>query len=424
MNDIIQNRLNKVNDLKDRKLLKNILYDVFENIVDYNMDMYDRLEKRIYNEIDDPLNKFYIYTCLDMAQDVDPISEFLHPMIPSDLENVIYNMDEMNERLQKNEEVTLTSVFMKCDNTTFKEILSRKRSYKGFIKTDKDIHEIKVSLRQCQKYIEEIEKLYRIFQYNSITWNTVNCPYAYKFVDIVLNSSLILKPGEKITEISIDLAEYEKYKVVNAVPLWNVKQITVSDKFFPMPAIDRINFDHTLSLTESGIQNGYMVGLDNRNYIYCKRLEQDLVIVSSYDQQHQWDLIQIEDISNSRRKTFAYELMSNKRNLGFIGRYSTVKSIVIRTKGEIARLCQSYEVSKEILFQSVEIKDSYDKSEETVDYNSFIDDNIRIDAFKKIMLIKFKPLDRENFLVQDKMSFIISEMQIVFPEYKCIGELV
>lgn len=423
MKDIIQDRLNRISDLKERRLLKEILFDVYENVVEYNLMMYEQLEKRIYDEIDDPLDKFYIYTSLELGSSVDPISDFLHPIVDSDIEEMTYDIEEINKKLQHNEEMVLTSIFMKCNYLMIKEILEQEKTYKGFVRTDKDIHEIQVTLKQSEKYIHEIEKLYHIFQYNGILWNTVNCPYAYKFVDIVLSSSLKFKAGEKITEITIDLVEYEQYKVVNAIPLWNVKTIMVQDKSFPMPAKDRINYDHVVSLSDLGTQNGYMVGLNNRDFMYCKQQEQDLVILSSSDSQQQWELIQIESPFNSRQKDFTYELMSNKRDLGFLGRYASVKSMVIRTKGEIARLLQSYELSKELAFQTVEIKERYEKEKETTDYNSFVDDNIRIDAYKKIMLLKFKAEDREDFLVLDKMSFLVSEMQILFPEYKCIGTL-
>ena len=98
--------------------------------------------------------------------------------------------------------------------------------------------------------------------------------------------------------------------------------------------------------------------------------------------------------------------------------------MVIRTKGEIARLLKAYELSKDLIFQNVEVRDKYEKEPATIDYNFFIDDNTRIDSNKRVMILKFKPLDRDNYLVYDKMSFLISEIQILYPEYKCIGELV
>jgi len=115
--------------------------------------------------------------------------------------------------------------------------------------------------------------------------------------------------------------------------------------------------------------------------------------------------------------------MNNKRDLGFIGRYASVKSMVIRTRGEINRQLQAFELSKELRLQDMEVLDKYNREIETENLNSFIDDNIRLDAYKKILLMKFKPEDREDFLVYDKMSFLASEIQLIFPEYRCIGAL-
>lgn len=423
MKDIILDRLNRISDLNERRMLKKILSDVYENVVDYNMDKYTNLEKRIYEEIDDPLGKFYIYSGLEKRSEIDLISDFLHPMVDDDMKDISINMNEMIEKINVGEEVVLSSIFMQCDYLMFKEIVNKNHNYKGYIKTDKDIYEVNIFLKQSQKYRKEIEQLYHIFQLNSTSWNTVNCPYAYKFADVVLNSTLSFKQGEKVTEITVDLNEYEKYKVMDMVPLWNIKKISVQDKSFPMPAMDRINHEHVVSLADIGTQNGYMVAFDNSDFIYAKRYEGDLVIISSYSEQQNWNLIQIEDISNRHKINDSYEQLSNKKTLGFIGKFASLKSMVIRTKGEIARLLKSYEISKDLLFEEVEIVDSYPNEEQTMDYNSFIDDNIRVNSYKKVLIIQFKPMNREDFLIQDKMSFLVSEIQLLFPEYRCIGEL-
>ena len=425
MPDIIQTRLNSVTGLSDRRLLRNILYDVYQNMVDYNMDMYNRLEKRIYDEIEDPLQKFYIYTGLEHVKNVDPANDFLHPMRDSDLLESEINMERLSEALRTKGEFVLTSVFLECKGNIFNEIVNdAKRTFKGYVKTDKDTYEIRVRLRRCLRYVDIIESLYRAFQYNNIGWNTVNCPYAYKFADIILNSSLTLKKEEHVKEIIIDLAEYEKYKAPHMVPMWNVKLTTASDKAFPMPARDRINYDHVISLIGPGTQNGYLAQPSNQNFIYCKRNENDLVVIAPDSGQHEWNLLQIESPANDRQRNRPYELMTNKRVLGFTGRYAGVKSMIIRTKGEISRLMRSYEASQQLIFQDVEIIDKYSKPEETVNCNTFIDDNIRIDAYKKIMLVKFRPSERDSFTIQELMSFLTSELQILFPEYRCVGELV
>ena len=273
--------------------------------------------------------------------------------------------------------------------------------------------------------MEEIKKIYHIFQVNGSQWNTINCPYAYRFADIVLHTDIVFGNGETITEITVDLEEYETYKVINHIPVWNIKHITLSDKSFPMPAKDRINFEHIVSIEEEGTENGYMADLGNTDFEYLKRYENNIVIVSHYEKQNNWALVKIENNSNLKdRQKFIYEVLSNKRELGFAGRFASVKSLVIRTKGEIARLMQCYETAKDLTFIDVEILEHYNKIQQTSDCNHFIDENIRIDRFKKVMLIKFEAHNKEDYLMLDKMSFIVSEIQILFPEYHCIGEIV
>ena len=427
MKDLIQDRLNMISDLDERRMLRSVLYDVYGNTVEYNMEMYDRLEERIYSEITDPKEKYYIYTCIDTVENIDPIDDFLHPIIPSDLEDTVYDMKEINEKLQSGEPVVIASIFMKCSAAMLKKLLGRKRAYKGYVKTDKNVHEVGVHLKQCDKYIREIEKLYRAFQNNNIEWNTVNCPYAYKFVDIVLDTPLSMEENENVKEISIDLAEYERFKVPNAIPLWNITEFKARDAEFPtpMPVIDRIIYEHKIALEDHGVQNGYLVALDNRDYIYSRRKAEELIVVSTDNNQASWNLLKIENIANIGKKGYPYEILTNKRELGFAGRFSSVKSLVLRTRGEIARLLQSYdEMSKQLKFREVEILEEYNKPQETFEFNTFIDDNIRIDPYKKIMLITFSAENVDDYLIQDKMSFLISEIQILFPEYKCIGELV
>lgn len=425
MKDIIRNRLNRISDLNERKVLKKIITDVYEEIIDYNMEMYKKLEKRIYDEIDDPLDKFYIYSSVMDISDVDPISDFFHPMIKDDL-NELLNMKELGEKLRNDEKIPIAQVFLKCNYLIFKEILNKNKVYKGYIKTDKNIYDINIILKQSMKYIKEIENLYYIFQLNSTEWNTLNCPYVYKFVDIILNSSVNLKQEEEIKEIIVDLEDYEKYKLINKVPVWNIKKINIQDKTFPMPAEDKINNEHIISLSNTGNQNGYMLTLENREFKYLKRYDSDLVIISSLTEQNIWNLIQIENISNINNNIidYDYETVSNKKNLGFIGKFASLKSLVIRTKGEIARLMTSYELKKDLSFYDIELVNTYSEIIQTMDYNDFIDDNIRVDDFKKILIVKFKTNNKEDFLIFDKMSFLVSEMQMLFPEYKCIGELI
>ena len=69
--------------------------------------------------------------------------------------------------------------------------------------------------------------------------------------------------------------------------------------------------------------------------------------------------------------------------------------MIIRTRGEIARLLKAYELSRDLIFQNVDVRDRYDNKPATVDYNFFIDDNTRLDSYKRVMILKFRALDKQ-----------------------------
>jgi len=421
---MIEDRLRKVSSLSDRKLLKDVLFDVYSNLVDYNMSMYERLEERLYNEIDDPLGEFALYTSLEHLENLDPVSEFLHPMIPTDASPNI-DLRGIGEDFAEYSENIIASVFMECSSGEISRFLKEQKLFKGKVTTNQSVHDITAMAKPCNKYINQIENLYRVFQKNSVIWTTVNCPYAYKFIDIVLAAPVNLAEDEIISEITVDLGEYDKYKKVNMIPVWNVKTVETAESSFPMPAIDRINFEHHLPLEEFGVQNGYLIASNNPDYSYTKRLEKELIAISADDSKNIWQLLQIENISNMKKRNMAYEMFTNKRDMGFVGRFASVKSIIVRTMGELDRILCSYEQSKTVKFLDLEILEPCEIPHEAINYNSFIDDNIRRkDANKKIMRLMFKVTSGKSFLGYDKISFLVSEVQMLYPEYKCIGEAV
>jgi len=470
--DIIWDRLGKINDLNDRKLMKDVLLDVLDNIVGYNMRMYKNLEERLNAEIDDHLDDFAIYTSLENATDIDPVSEFLHPMIEGDASLTI-DLSEMADGLKNGIKQVIATVFLGCKNSEIDRLLSEGKSFNGKLVTDNNSYNLSVKAQCCTKYTKMVDSLYRVFQKNNVPWTTINFPYIYKFVDIVLDAPVNLGDDEIVKEITVDLGEYDHYKQVNLIPMWNIKHIEMPESSFPMksdktnyelfqtyndflveknpriaPAIEKINYEHFLELEDFGIQNGYLVDASHAecpDYLYTMRkykkvididkndLQEDailsknnneLVIITDEDTKKTWPLLQIENISNMKTRNLSFEMFTNKRERGFVGRYAAIKALIVRTKGELSRIAHSYEQSKAIMFQDVEIMDFYDNPIQTTDYNAFVDDNIRRIVDKKVMVLKFKVLGEDDFMAYDKVSFIVSELQTALPEYKCIGEII
>lgn len=97
--------------------------------------------------------------------------------------------------------------------------------------------------------------------------------------------------------------------------------------------------------------------------------------------------------------------------------------MTVRAKGEIVRIINSFEASKYLELKHIEISERANGMKQTYGMNPFISDNVRVESDKKIMRLRFRPREGNSFILNDLMSFLVSEVQMYFPEYKCEGAL-
>ncbi|KOP69429.1 normocyte-binding protein [Lysinibacillus sp. FJAT-14745] len=421
MKELMIERLRKIEDLEQRQLLKDIVSGVFVNLIDYQDEMNKKLEERIFNEIDDVENRFDIYVTLSSKEDIDPIHECLFPMRPADLESKSINIKKMLEAFKNNESAELFTLFLECDSVQIQQLLAEQRLFNGKLVTTEGQVEIKVSLTQNTDYLQEINKLYPLFQVNGLPWKTVNHPFVYKFFNVNLVDCPPLNEDAEITGIIVDLEEYEQEKRLNMVPLWNIERHEVKNVGFPIPAIDKVNYEHVLSIRKIGNEHGYLVEADEDNVRYVKRSDNELTIVSPRDKSGVWQLIKIAKMEDEKIGKLNYELVSNRRIEHFIHKFANKYTANVKTKGEITRMINSFEAADSFELVDVEIVDSYSGTSFTHSANTFLTEMIGENNHKKTMLLKFKANEERNFIANDILSFLVSEVQRHFFEYECVG---
>lgn len=428
MKDIVWDRLNKMEDLEQRRMLKQLMTGVFLNLVDYQEEMNKKLEQRVFEEIEDWEEQHDVYVTVCHRDEVDPIHEYLYPMIPADIEHRTCDMKEVAARVSSGEEVKLFTVFLECDYMQLQHLMKSNRRFTGKLITATGSKPIQVRLEQSRVYFEEIEKLYQVFQKNSIPWKTVNHPYAAKFFDVILvGCEGDLEAGTDILEITFNLEELEAYKRSDLVPLWNIERLEIKNSGFPLPAGDRVNYEHIISLHDPGKEHGYLVDCNEEDVRYIKRSKEELTVVSPISKSGFWHVLKITQPVPTRMEKMKYPLVSNKRTSHFVGRYARKQGLIIRAKGEIVRLINSFEAAHGLELMEIDICDKASVIGQSYGLNPFISDNVRVEEDKKIMRLQFHSHaqdERYRCIIHDLMSFLVSEVQMFFPEYKCEGEWV
>ena len=107
----------------------------------------------------------------------------------------------------------------------------------------------------------------------------------------------------------------------------------------------------------------------------------------------------------------------------FVERFFQRQGVKVRTASELGRFLGGFGLEEYVEFNGYELTDHPRETAETYSMNSFIIDELRDNEYRKCLLLKFKGKGKDTFLLRDLISFLVSEVQMLYPEYLCEGEL-
>ncbi|SDP16735.1 normocyte-binding protein [Clostridium gasigenes] len=425
MDNKIHEKLNEIKELGDRVLLKKIMNSVFSSLEEYSEDRFNQLEERVFNEVPYVKEKYNIYSTIIKRNKIDQTDDFLYPILSEDVEEKTYDTIKILKSIEEKKTSNMFKVFLKCDYLIFKEFISNNLNIKGVIETNKKVHEAYFKVVENKEYTDKVSRLYKSFINSNVTWTTVNNPYIHKIADIVLiGCKDKIENDESVIKIEVDFGEYNKYVEYDMVPLWNIKELKLKCNGFPMPCIDKINYEHNISIVKQGEKNGYLVDYENVDINYVTFTKESVIISSTTNETAFWNLWDIISGEENKTSKYEYELMTNKVNVNFSNKLAFQNPYTIKTKTELARVINSLKASKYLKFKDIKLeKNHLKKIKETYDVNDFIIDEIRDENIKKALILYFEPIDKDNYLNKDILSFLVSEIQFLYPEYECEGRL-
>ena len=424
--DRIYEKLNSIHELEDKIILKKIMTNVFSSLEEYSNEKYKELEERVFSEIEYMEEKYNVYSTIIKRDELDVTNEVFFPMIDKDKEEKKYDVKELLESLKHKDIYELFSIFLKCDYQTFKRFINKASEIEGTITTNKKTHKAYFKITENDEYKQKINNLYKTFVNNNIRWTTANMPYIHKIAKVVLvNYEDSFERDESIIRIDIDFKEYSKYIKYDMVPVWNIKNIKMKCNGFPLPCIDKINYEHSISIDKEGKENGYLVNASDEEINYITFKDDSISVISQVSDPITWDLYKIVKYKEDKLKKYEYEVMSNYMNISFSNRFSFNNRYMVKSKSEIARLISSFKVSEKLVFKDVIVEELVREEDRKIyDANDFIVDEIREENIKKSLVLYFETIDKDNYLNDDILSFLVGEVQFIYPEYKCEGRLI
>lgn len=424
MEEMIKEEISRINGLQERVVFKDIVERLFLSLYETNQEMYRELESRIMDDLVFDLNRYRITVGIVEKEYLDPSHHLLSPIRDEDMTLPEYEITEMMRQLAEEGRSLVRTCFLEYDYLGIQKLLAKER-IGGKIYTDQGEYPAEFAISQTPKYHREISHLYEVFVSNGVPWQTVNAPYLYKFIDVyLLKMPEEITAAEKILKIEPDFEEFANWVHDDLIPIWNIRKLKMDSVGFPVPCEDHKSYEHTISIREYGNEHVYLIDDVARIYSIRQR-ENRLLIMGEEAEARKWQVYMIRNGENRRFDRFTYPLMTNRRKDDFLERFNYRQGKRVRTEGELARFIQGYGMDEYVSYEGFEITDRKGGVEfsETYSMNSFILDEIREDEYKKRLVLLFRKKNTQDFLLRDVVSFLVSEVQLMYGEYMCEGKL-
>ena len=423
MEELIRRETARIPGIAERVAFKDLTEQVFLALYETNREMYRQLEQRVMDDLAFDLNRCRVCTGIVESEYFDKTHHFLSPMKGEDTLAEICRAETVFQKLREQGKYRVMTLFLECDYLKVKSFLTKKRVC-AIIKTSEGDYETNLLICQNREYLDEISHLYEVFLKNGIPWQTVNAPYIYKFVDLYLEEWPGEMPGEQIVieEICPNLEELSGFAKTNCIPVWNIKKLELDSVGFPVPCEDHKSFEHTISIRDYGSSHVYMIDDEERIY-HVRQSQTRLRLMSEQDEACSWKIYMIRSGEQRKFERFTYPLMTNSRRDEFLERFHRRQGIAVKTEAELARFLRGFGLEAYVKYTGYEIKDRTDEGTETYCMNHFITDEIRDRTAQKKLVLYFSAGSEFSFLHRDIMSFLVSEVQLLYPEYTCEGRL-
>lgn len=408
------------NDLKslsrdEREEFRTAILNSFTKITEGIEEKITSFEKRILETVGETRENVDISVALISKEEYYLYEDKLFPIVERD-DISIKDMLLINKRKYKDIYLSISSDEI---DQYHGKILN------GFININDEEFKVKLRLVFNLKYEEQVKKLYEVFNLNNLKWKTLLNPYLKKMFTLELieydeNLSNLLNGNEKINIVKEDL---ENIWHEDVLLCWNIKEKNVLGEGMIRPTKDRIHLENVLNFSSN--RNVYIYPIEDCHIYLVEKINKEQVMIISEDKKNiMWKIWEIQDIDNEKLKKLKFKSFDNKMELHFINKLKLEKDLRIRTISELERILNSFSVFKEYFtFITAAVVDKENEDRIGYEVNPFILDEFRLKGYQKNLKIKLKTLKTDEFTI-DILSFVISEIQIYFPEYRCTGELI
>lgn len=407
----IQERLKEIDDLDERKYAKELLLDGLGRLFDLTEERYQALEGRILRELDVPWKRFCTHMTIIEKKDYDPISSFWFPVCEDDVKQGSH---------QKYETFYLMADEIMCRKFFDQETVEGIEEESG--------RRIAFQIRRPYRYQEAVKKLYSLFADNHIPWQIIHMGHLDRFFEMIPIENMNESTDNKVR---FKWDRWEEYVKSGMIPLWNMNKATINSREFRVPCIDEVLYEHIFYLPkEKQEDDGYLV--EAKEDILSIRYEKSKVLLRTGQESMQnVSVCRLHQERPADPLGYRYPVLSNCKKGNMSGRYLHQTGNFLQTPMELYRKIEELSGSYDIDILAYQIMD---RSAEDVlikealygDMNEFAGIQVFADDKRNILLLTIRKAEQQqgDYLYESQIRYILSQLQMEFMEYKCVGMVV
>ncbi len=409
----VKDRLSEIKEEDEYVFAKSVLYDGLYRMSEVFEERYKSLYKKVYDELERKEESYEIAILLLSKNE----NTFLRMFFPiSDLDVIEDKEADIKEECMEGKN-SIKTVYLNATDSVCKAFLQE--NIRVSFTNNKETHTLLVQPKKALRYRKEVGKLYETFSYNGLRWNTVNTAYLDRFFDIDLSGL-----PQNARDVEVDYGKYADMIEEELYPVWNIEKNVFKSSTFLSPSKDGLYYEREMIRQKDKeiilrlIQKtGGMVGI---------RQEEEKIIVKSYEESYS-DLegYNIFDIRYTKEE-LPISLISNKRKEGMIGRLLNKAKEKIHTEAEIERIIEELDIGEYVSLKSCERlatnKAFLEEMKILPDMNNFTNENFQLTDESPKLILRFLRNSDSN-LCEAMVRYAISQLQISFDEYICIGVL-
>lgn len=411
----IEERLREIDDLDERQFAKKVLVEGLGKVIRCTEEKYQRLEQRVYEELEIADNQYEAVMTIVNRSHYDPTNGTLYPVAEADLKT-----EDLTEAYSDGERSWLGTIFLEADEATQRRFEATER-FPGMPGPEGDRQSGTFSVQPAKRYRDVMESIYQVFQDNHVPWETINTGYLDKFYDVYINHGEIrLSNGTPMDTSAIDFGEFGQGIRHNLIPLWNMEWTTFNSADFMLPCINGIYFEHEFSLDDKEEKDGYLIQT-NEEILEIRHEGKKIVIKSQKGTFEDWKALHVIQKETIRSLDYHAPILTNHKRDSFIRRHSENGRVQLMTKTDLFRRIMELDIRDYIEVIGYEISENPRQYPNSEGMNWFVRDELFPMESRKVLLLKFKVKQPGLYLNESMVRFVISQMQSEINEYRCVG---